>query len=121
MKDSVNAFLEIIGYIIGIVTFIAGICWMIIRGKVREDIHKIWSERMTSYEDDKEEGRELRRQSILTEISSIKESLNRHESNTKEDRARMIEALDEIKDELVNNSRLQNNHESRLLTLEKKK
>ena len=121
MKDSISAFLEIIGYIIGIITFVAGVCWMLIRGKVNQDIHKIWTERMTAYEDDKEEGRELRRQSILVEITSIKEALNKHESNAKEDREKMIDALDEIKDELVNTSKLQMNHEGRILHLERNK
>lgn len=121
MKDSVSAFLEIIGYIIGIITFVATVSWMIIRGKVNQSIHAIWSERMKAYEDDKEEGRELRRQSILTEISSIKESLNKHESNAKEDRNKMLEALESIREELVNNSKLQVNHEGRILNLEKSK
>lgn len=121
MKDSLSAFLEIIGYIIGLITFVSGVAWMIIRGKVREDIHKIWSERMADYDDKKEEGREDRRQSILKEISSIKESLKSHEENAKQDREKMIETLDEIKDELVNTSKLQVSHEHRILTLERKK
>lgn len=121
MKDHISAFLEIIAYIIGVITFVAGICWMIIRGKINQDIHKIWTDRMSAYEDDKEEGRELRRQSILSEITSIKDSLNKHESNAKEDREKMIETLDEIKDELVNTSKLQVNHEGRLLSLERDK
>jgi hypothetical protein len=121
MKDSVSAFLEIIGYIIGIITFVATVSWMIIRGKVNQSIHAIWSERMKAYEDDKEEGRELRRQSILTEISSIKESLNKHESNAKEDRNKMLETLESIREELVNSSKLQVNHEGRILNLEKSK
>lgn len=121
MKDSVSAFLEIIGYIIGIITFVATVSWMIIRGKVNQSIHTIWSERMRAYEDDKEEGRELRRQSILTEISSIKEALNKHELNAKEDRKEMMDTLDSIKNELVNNSKLQVIHEGRILNLEKSK
>lgn len=121
MKDSLSAFLEIIGYIIGLITFVAGVAWMIIRGKVREDIHKIWSERMADYDDKKEEGREDRRQSILKEISSIKESLKAHEENAKEDREKMIEVLDKIKNELIKTSNLQVIHESRLLSLERKK
>lgn len=121
MKDSISAFLEIIGYIIGIITFIAGICWMLIRGKVNQDIHKIWTERMKAYEDDKEEGREAKRQVILTEITSIKESLNKHELNAKEDREKMINSLDEIKREIASISKLQINHEGRILSLERDK
>ncbi len=121
MKDSVSAFLEIISYVIGIIVFVSGVCWMIIRGKVREDIHKIWSDRMTAYEDDKEEEKELRRQLILIEITAIKVSLANHEANAKIDRDEMIKLLDSIKLELINNSKSQINHESRLISLEKRR
>lgn len=121
MKNSLDAFLEMIGYIIGLITFVSGICWMLIRGKLKEDIHSIWSSRMREYEDSKEEGREERRQSILKEITLIGNSLKAHEESTKEERKELVGVLNEIKLELNNNSKLQTIQEIRILNLEKGK
>lgn len=121
MKDSLNSFLEMMGYIIGVVVFISGICWALIRGKIVQDVHKIWTDRMKDYEDAKEEGREQRRIWILEKIEDINVIIKEKESEGKSDRLEIISILKEIKIELNNSSKIQTMHEMRLNSLEKNK
>lgn len=120
-----NAAFDMIGYIIGLiiglVSFIATIAWMIIRGKVREDIHSIWTNRMKEYDDKKESEREFRRQSYLNDIASIRETIKSDKEDRKEDREESIDLLKNINNKLSQISDMQIRQEVRIDAIEKKK
>lgn len=111
----------ILGIIVTFVTFCATISWMIIRGKIREEIHSIWTTRMKEYDDSKEEGREARRQALLNNLGAIKETIKEDKEERKESREETLQLLKSISDKLGAISDLQIEHDVKINNLENKR